>query len=93
MNTSTTMMIKLDKGLRDDAKQTAAALGVPLTTVVNAYLKQFVRERKITISVDPTPTKEKIKLFENISKEMDKEIKTAKRYTDVDELIADLGLL
>ena len=76
---STTLLIKLDKGLREEAKRTAQELGIPLTTVVAAYLKQFVRERKITISLDPTPTKAKLALFERISREMDKEIKTPKQ--------------
>lgn len=93
MSMSTTMMMKIDKELRDDAKRTAVALGVPLTTVVSALLKQFVRERQILISLEPMPTKAKMKLFEKISKEADKEMKHAKQYTNADELIADLELL
>ena len=90
---NTTLMLKIDKQLRDDAKQTAESLGVPLTTVMSALLKQFVRERKITISLEPMPTKEKLELWEAISKEAEKEMKTAKRYTNADDLIADLKLL
>lgn len=90
---NTTLMVKLDKGLKDNAKQTAEALGIPLTTVVSALLKQFVRERQITISLDPIPNKAKLALWESISKEMDKEMKHAKRYTSADELIADLKLI
>lgn len=90
---NTTMMIKLDKGLKADAKQTAEALGVPLTTVVSALLKQFVRERQVTVSLDPVPSKAKLALWESISKEADKEMKKAKRYTNADDLIADLKLL
>ena len=86
-------MIKIDKRLRDDAKHTAKNLGVPLTTVVSALLKQFVRDREVTVSLGPVLTKKKLALFEKISREADKEMKTAKRYTDADELIADLKLL
>lgn len=89
---NTTLMLKLDKELRDSAKKTAEALGVPLTTVVHALLKQFVRERQITVSLDPSPTKAKLRLFELISKEADKEVKHAKGYHRADKLIADLGL-
>lgn len=90
---NTTMMIKLDKRLKDDAKQTAEALGVPLTTVVSALLKQFVRERQVTVSLDPMPNKAKLALWESISKEADKEVETTKHYTNADDLIADLKLL
>lgn len=44
----TTLMIKTNKKLRDDAKLVASELGVPLTTIVNALLKQFVREKKFS---------------------------------------------
>ena len=90
---NTTLMLKLDKELRDNAKKTAEALGVPLTTVVHALLKQFVRERKITVSLDTAPTKTKLRLFESISSELDRELKRTKHYNDADKLIADLGLL
>ena len=42
MNTKTTITIKTDKKLRDAAKRTADKLGIPLTTVMNAQLAQFV---------------------------------------------------
>lgn len=51
MNTSTTLTVKTDKKLRDAARKTARELGLPLTTVVNAMLKQFVREGEVTFSV------------------------------------------
>ncbi len=88
---NTTLMIKLDKGLRNDAKKVAGELGIPLTTIVNAYLKQFVRDKQITVSYEPRPTKETIELLERISAEADKE-KNPKVYTDVEELIKDLKL-
>lgn len=45
MNMNTTLTIKTPKKLRDDAKKVAKELGVPLTTAVNAMLRQFVRDR------------------------------------------------
>ena len=90
---NTTILLKTDKELKNEASRIAKELGVPLTTVINAYLRQFVREREITISLDPIPNKAKLALWESISKEADKEMKTAKRYTNADELIADLKLV
>lgn len=88
---NTTLMIKLDKKLRDDAKRVASELGVPLTTIVNANLKQFVRDKRWSVSVEPTPTAAKLKLFQSISAEANRE-KNPKVYTDVEELIKDLKL-
>ncbi|MDP3900852.1 MAG: type II toxin-antitoxin system RelB/DinJ family antitoxin [bacterium] len=48
---NTTLTIKTNKKLRNAAKKTAEEMGVPLTTVVNAMLKQFVRDKEIILSV------------------------------------------
>ena len=46
---NTTLTIKTPKKLRDDAKKTAERLGVPLTTVMNSMLKQFVRDQRLVL--------------------------------------------
>ncbi len=91
---NTTLTFKTEKKLRNDAKRTADELGVPLTTVINAMLRQFVREKELTVSIDPKPTKAKLALWEKISLEMDKETEkdTLPSFTNVKELIADLKL-
>ena len=63
MNTHTILNVKTDKTLKAEAKLVAAELGVPLGTVINAFLKQFVREKEITLSANPlrpTPYLEQI---------------------------------
>ena len=57
MNTKTTITIKTDKKLRDAAKRTAMKLGIPLTTVMNAQLAQFVSEGRFEVSLTPRPEK------------------------------------
>jgi addiction module RelB/DinJ family antitoxin len=49
---NTTLTIKTPKKLRDEAKKTAEKIGVPLTTVVNAMLRQFVLDQEITLSAN-----------------------------------------
>jgi addiction module RelB/DinJ family antitoxin len=49
---NTTLTIKVQKKLRDDAKKTAEKLGLPLTTVIHAMLKQFVLDQEITLSAN-----------------------------------------
>ena len=63
MNTLTILNVKTDKKLKADAQKVSAELGVPLSTVVNAFLKQFVRDKEITLSANqyrPTPYLESI---------------------------------
>ena len=63
MNTQTILNIKTDKKLKAEAREVSAELGVPLSTVINAFLKQFVRDREVTFCANhyrPTPYLEKI---------------------------------
>ena len=54
---NTTLTVKTPKKLRDDAKRTAEIMGIPLTTVVNAMLMQFVRDRRLVLEADcPFPS-------------------------------------
>lgn len=52
----TILNIKIDKTLKLAAKKTAEDIGVPLGTVVNAFLRQFARDKEITISAAPRPS-------------------------------------
>lgn len=70
MNTKTTITIKTDKKLRDAAKRTAMKLGIPLTTVMNAQLAQFVSEGRFEVSLAPRP--EKVREWERVSEEFER---------------------
>jgi addiction module RelB/DinJ family antitoxin len=56
MSTSTILNIKTDKRLKTAAQETAKELGVPLSTAVNAFLRQFVRDRELTLSASLKPS-------------------------------------
>jgi len=88
MNTkNTTLTIKLSKKLRDDAKRTAKKMGIPLTTVVTALLRQFALEKEITLSTK-RPNAE---MQQAIAQLRDSAyLAKAKRYGTADELLADV---
>ncbi|MEK7179781.1 MAG: hypothetical protein AAB689_02010 [Patescibacteria group bacterium] len=90
MNTKTTITIKTDKKLRDAAKRTADKLGIPLTTVMNAQLAQFVSEGRFEVSLVPRP--EKVREWERMSEEMDLHPERFKAFTNIEDLLKDLGL-
>jgi len=45
--------IKVSKALKHEAQDLADEIGVPLTTVISASLKEFVRSRSLTVSAFP----------------------------------------
>jgi len=90
MNTKTTITFKTDKKLRDAAKHTATRLGIPLTTVINAQLAQFVSEGRFEVSLTPRP--EKVREWEQISEEFEKHPERFKMFSNVEDVIQDLGL-
>ena len=86
----TTVTIKTEKQLHRDAKKTAQKLGMPLTTVINAMLRQFVRDETITVSAHPIPRQEKMAAWQKTSARMD--AGHSKTFSNVEDLIEHLGL-
>lgn len=48
---STTLSLKVDKNIKDQAMHIAKELGIPLGTILNAFLRQFIQEKKIEFSI------------------------------------------
>ena len=49
----TIINLKVSKELKHEAQELANEIGVPLTTVITANLKEFVRSRSLTVSALP----------------------------------------
>lgn len=62
MSNSTTMSFKIDKAIKAKAKSTADAIGIPLSTVINIFLKDFstTGRLEVTAAHDMTPQAERI---------------------------------
>jgi len=88
----TTLTVKTNGVLRDTAKKMADDLGLSLTAVVNAYLRQFVRERKFSVSAAPMPTKRRLALWESISRDMDKGKDASGPFSTASDLIDHLKI-
>jgi len=54
MNEYTTLTIKIDKKLKRELQRMAKEMGISVTTIVIALLKQFVRDGGITLSINTT---------------------------------------
>jgi addiction module RelB/DinJ family antitoxin len=56
----TILNIKTDKSLKLQAQKTAEEFGIPLGTIMNAFLRQFVRSKEISLDLSYQPTKQLI---------------------------------
>lgn len=88
--TKVLLNIKTDKEVKEEASKIAAELGVPLSTVINAYLKEFVREKSIQISIEPRLRPEIGKLLEKASDDYKKRENISDKFSDAEGIIGYL---
>lgn len=69
MNTAV-INIKTDKIVKKQAQDVAAQLGLNLSSVINAYLRQFVRTRKVELNLDEKPSKYLIRQLKQAEKDI-----------------------
>lgn len=55
--------VKADKEVKENAQKIAEELGLPLSSIVNAYLKEFIRDQAVRFSVEPQVRPEVTKLL------------------------------
>jgi addiction module RelB/DinJ family antitoxin len=75
----TVINIKTDKKVKQEVQKVARELGLPLGTIINAYLRELVREKRVVFSVPPTPNKRLQTLLRKIRSEKQKRKKLARR--------------
>lgn len=82
----TVINIKADKDVKESAQKVAQDLGIPLSTIINAYLKQFIRNKSVYFSSSPKVSTE----FENLLGSIEKDVKNKKNisngFSSVNEL-------
>ena len=75
----TVINIKADRDTKIKARKIAEDLGLSLSAVINAYLKQFVRNKSVYFSATPSMSKE----LEDILGGIDRDIKRKKNLSGV----------
>ena len=80
---NTVLHVKLDPELKMQAQEVAKSLGLPLSTVVSANLREFVQTRSLTISDTP-------KLKPEIATELRARVDTARQGRDISPAFTDL---
>jgi len=88
-NTKTLLTVKTDKELKKRAERVAAAMGIPLGTMVNSFLRETVRTGKFEVTTELRPSKMLIRAIRESQREYASgKLKT---FSSVDELFADLN--
>ncbi len=89
----TVINIKADKEVKEQAVETARAMGLPLSTIINAFLKKFISDKSVTFSAPEKPNKR----LEKILLKAQKDIKAGKNlspvFTNVEDMDAYLNAL
>jgi len=67
---NTVIHIKADKEVKENAQRAARELGLSLSDIINASLRNFIRTREITFSSVPRMTPELERLLGRVEKDI-----------------------
>jgi len=60
---------KVDTEVKEEAQKLARELGVPLSSIVNAQLREFLRSRTLNVSAEPRMSAYLEKVIETVEKD------------------------
>lgn len=80
-----TINIKADKEIKENAQKVAKELGMPLSVVVNAFLKDFIRNRSIAFSAIPNMTPTLETLLGKVEKDITEDKNISKPFRSAEE--------
>ena len=85
---ATTMNIRVDSEIKDTAKKIFAELGLDLTTAVNIFLRQSIREHGIPFELKlHVPNEETLEAIKQVNNKEN----LSKAFSSVSELMEDLN--
>ncbi len=83
----TILNIKIDQTLKTEAQKTAKELGLPLSVVLNNYLKEFVVEKEVVFSINAKTAKK----LSKISTDLPNKKNLSETFTSPDKAISWLN--
>lgn len=90
VKTDTSMTIRMNREIKQEAQEIFAALGMDMTTAINVFLRQAIYYRGFPFDVRIETFNEEMKAaFEEVE-QMKKDPSIGKAYTDVDEMMKEL---
>ena len=86
----TLLNIRTDKEVKMAVQKIAKELGFPLSTIINAYLKQLLREKRVNFTLPPTPNKKTARLIKRAHEDYKKGRNISPAFETAEEMIAYL---
>ena len=86
---TTVISVKLDQDVKTSAQDIAKSVGLTLSTLVNAYLRQVVATRRIELYAPEPMTPKLEKLIAEVEEGL-KAGKVSKEFDNVEDFLADL---
>ena len=86
----TLISIKTDVEVKQGVKKIAEEIGVPLSTIVNAYFKQLLREKRVDFALPLTPNKKTVKLLRRAQEDYKKGRNISPVFENAEEMDAYL---
>jgi addiction module RelB/DinJ family antitoxin len=83
----TIINIKVDREVKDQIVEIAKEMGVPLSTIANAFFKKLIKERSFTITAPLVPTKELEKILIKARKNIREGKNLSPSFTDADSIM------
>lgn len=84
---TTVIHIKSDKEVKENAQRAAKELGLTLTDVINAALRNFIKTREVIFSNTPRMTPELEKIIAKVEKDIKKGRNLSPRFESAEEAI------
>lgn len=85
--------VKTDREIKKNAQSIAKELGLSLSDVINASLRNFIRTREVYISSIPRMTPEFERIIGRIEKDIKKKRNISKTFTSLKDMNAHLDSL
>lgn len=87
---SVSMNVRMDKNIKEQAQKLFSEFGLDMTTAINIFLRQSIREQKIPFEVRMNiPNKETLDALEEV-KQMKLDPSKGKAYQNVDDMLREL---
>lgn len=89
----TLINIKADKEVKENAKKLAKDLGLSLSAIINAYLKEFVRNRAVYFSHVPRMSRGLEALIGKVERDIEEKKNMSRSFSSLSDAIGYLDSL
>jgi len=83
----TTLHTKIDKDVKENAQKLAQEMGLPLSTIINSQLREFVRSGTFSVSLEPQIREDVWKEILQTSRDAREGINTSPAFDNVDDAL------